>query len=72
MNIVKVKSAMPGELPFSKNTVRKYHSLKKYPQLLYKVAGNLVFDVDEWNKMVQSAKDTSISEAKRIWSTNAI
>ena len=59
MNRIAVKSAQKGDMPFERNTAYKWHSMKKYPRLLYKVAGKLFFDAREWEKM---AKDANVSK----------
>lgn len=55
------------ESPLNPNTAYKYHSLKKYPALLFKVAGKLVVDMDEYYRMAEQAKAAQIKEAKRIY-----
>ena len=65
MNLVPVK-----ESPLNKNTAYKYHSLKKYPALLFKVAGRLMVDMDEYNNMAKQAREAQIKEAQwAIFST---
>jgi len=55
------KAARHKELPISIHTAYKWHSLKKYPELLYKVAGKLFFDRDEWQEMSSQAKQKQVS-----------
>ena len=64
MNLVTVK-----ESPLNPNTAYKYHSKKKYPALLFKVAGKLMMDMDEYYNMAQQAKEAQIKEAKRIYAS---
>ena len=40
-----------SDSPLNKNTAYKYHSIKKYPALIFKVAGKLFVDLDEWEMM---------------------
>ncbi len=48
MNYLEVrKAAKKDELPISMHTAYKWHSLKKYPALVFKIAGKLFFDLDE-------------------------
>ncbi|WP_462269289.1 hypothetical protein [Desulfobacter sp.] len=51
------------ESPLNLNTAYKYHSIKKYPALLFKVAGRLMVDMDEYHNMAKQAK-----EAQRVHS----
>ena len=66
MRLVEVRSAKPGEMPFSRKTAYKYRTLHKYPKLLIKVAGKLYFDVDEWKRMCERAVAEQVAQAKRI------
>ena len=61
MNLVPVK-----ESPLNQNTAYKYHSTKKYPALLFKVAGKLMVDMNEYNRMAEQAREAQIKEAKRV------
>jgi len=61
MNLVPVK-----ESPLNPNTAYKYHSMKKYPALLFKVAGKLMVDMDEYYNMAEQAREKQIKEAKRV------
>ncbi len=61
MNLVSVSDS-----PLNKNTAYKYHSIKKYPALVFKVAGKLFVDLDEWEKMAEKARDFQVKEAQRI------
>ena len=64
MNLVSVK-----ESPLNQNTAYKYHSKKKYPALLFKVAGKLMVDLDEWENMAKQAREAQIKESKRIYAS---
>lgn len=66
MELVEVRKAEPGELPITRNTAYKWHSLKKHPQLLYKVGGKLFFDLEEWEAMAKNAKKQHVKKAKEI------
>ncbi len=61
MNLFPVK-----ESPLNQNTAYKYHSTKKYPALLFKVAGKLMVDMDEYYNMAKQAREAQIKEAKRV------
>ena len=67
MNLIEVKKASEtGELPVSIHTVYKWHSKKRYPALILKIAGKLFFDNEEWLKMAHRTRDAQVKEAKRI------
>jgi hypothetical protein len=54
-----------SESPINRNTAYKYHCLKKYPALVFKVAGKLFVDLDEWDNMAEVARDKHVKESKR-------
>jgi hypothetical protein len=67
MKIVEVaKAAKTNELPISVHTAYKWHTLKKYPRLVYKVTGKLFFDLEEWEQMALQARDKNVKTAARI------
>ena len=61
MNLISVSDS-----PLNKNTAYKYHSIKKYPALVFKVAGKLFVDLDEWENMAKQARDNQVKESKRV------
>ena len=67
MNYLEVrKAARLDELPVSMHTAYKWHSLKKYPALVFKITGKLFFDLDEWENMAKLSKAKQAKEAQRI------
>jgi len=67
MNYLEVrKLAIRDDLPISIHTAYKWHSLKKYPALVFKIAGKLFFDLDEWENMAKKSKAKQAEEANRI------
>ncbi len=67
MNYLEVaKAARQEKLPISKHTAYKWHSLKKYPALVFKIAGKLFLDMDEWENMGNESKAKQAEEAQRI------
>ena len=66
MNLIKVSNTKNGTLPIAKNTAYKWHSLKKHPALLFKVGGKLFFDLDEWEKMAEKAREKQVKQALKI------
>ena len=63
MNLVEIRKAQPGQIPFKKSSCYKFSSTKRFPNLIYKVAGILVFDLNEWEKMAQDAKAKNVKQA---------
>ncbi len=61
-----MKLILASESPLNQNTIYKYHSIKKYPALIFKVAGKLFVDLDEWDNMAKQARDNQVKEAQRI------
>ena len=66
MNRIAVKSAEKGEMPWERNTAYKFHSMKKYPHVLYKVGGILFFDVEAWEQMAKDAQTKQVEASNRI------
>ena len=63
MNLIEVRKAPKGYLPYEPNSIYKYHSLRKFPALIYKVGGILIFDMDEWGSMAEVAKKQNVKKA---------
>jgi len=67
MDLIEVKQASKcGDLPFSIHTAYKWHSKKKYPNLLIKVAGKLFMDKNEWLHMAQESRNKQTRESERL------
>ncbi len=45
-----------SRLPIAANTARTWKQAKKYPRLIYNIAGTVWFDLEEWEKMAATAK----------------
>ena len=66
--VIPLKDTKSGELPKAHSTIYKEHSLKLYPELIYKVPGvGVVFDLDEWDRMCEAAKAEQVKKAERIY-----
>lgn len=61
MNLVPI-----AQSPINKNTAYKYHSTKKHPGLVLKVAGRLFVDLDEWHNLAKAVREQQLKEAKRL------
>ena len=57
MTRIPVSEAEKYNLPFSRQTLYQFHSEGKHKRLVYKVGGKLFFDLDEWEKMAEEAKN---------------
>ena len=66
MNLIEVGAAQKGDMPIARNTAYKWHSMKRYPHLLYKVGGKLFFDLQEWETMAKDAKPKQVAISKKI------
>ena len=66
MVLLEIKTAEPDELPIAKATAYKWHSLKRYPRLIFKVGGILFFDMDEWMDMCKAAREENAKHSKHI------
>ena len=63
MNLVEIRKARRGQIPYAPGSCYKYHSIKRFPNLIYKVGGILIFDMDEWGRMAEVAKKQNIKKA---------
>jgi uncharacterized protein HemY len=62
MDMMLVKTAIEqGKLPVARSTIYKWHSQRRHPRLVFKVASQLYWDWDEWNLMVKTAIETEES-----------
>ena len=65
VNVLRVREN--ANLPLKRSNIYKLHCLKKFPKLIYSVPGaGLVFDMAEWEAMVEAAKAESVRRAERI------
>ncbi len=70
MELIAVGQAKPDKLPLAKNTIYKFHSTKRYPEVIFKVSGKLFFDMAAWKKLVEKSRQREIDEAKRLRATS--
>ena len=63
MNLLEVKNMQKGDGPYTKDTLYKISSTRRYPRLVFKVGGILMFDTDEWDKMAEAAKAANVKKA---------
>ncbi|WLE95202.1 MAG: hypothetical protein QTN59_10935 [Candidatus Electrothrix communis] len=66
MELIAVGQAKPGELPLAKNTIYKFHSTKRHPEVIFKVSGKLFFDMAAWRRLVEESRQREIDEAERL------
>jgi len=69
MNLLPVKKLKEGIHPIKQCTAYKWHSKGKYPNLIYKVAGVLVLDLEELERMSKKAQQANIKKRDRIFSS---
>ena len=66
MNLIEVRKDSHGELPFTTNTIYKFHSTKRYPSMILKVGGKLFFDMTAWEELVEESRDRAVETAKQV------
>ena len=66
MELIQVSKTREGDLPLAKNTVYKFHSQKKYPGIILKVAGKLFFDLAAWEREVEKVREQQVEQAKHL------
>lgn len=67
--LIEIAKSKKEDLPFSRHTAYKWSSLKRYPELIYKVVGKLYFDTEEWERMVKEAKVKNVAKVKKLRTT---
>ncbi len=65
MNLIEVRSVEKGTLPFTNNTIYKLHSQARYPNIIFKVCGKLVFDMDEYQAEAERSRQETIKRAEK-------
>ena len=65
-NRIEIRKTKPGDIPITKNTAYKWHSEKRYPNVVYKVGGILFFDLLEWDEMAEKAKVANVKSAAKL------
>lgn len=60
---MKLISIRDEKCPVSTSTAYKYQ--KTYPALVFKVAGKVMFDMDEWEKIAEQARDDNVKNAAK-------
>ena len=67
MNLILAKEASnKGTLPVALPTIYKWHSQKRHPALVVKVANKLFVDLDEWNRMGEQAVREQVKKAQAL------
>jgi len=64
MNLIEVRKIKPGDSPFAKNSIYKFHSTGRYPGIILKVAGKLFFDIEAWERLVEETRKKQVKKAK--------
>jgi len=55
-------------MPIGKPRLYNWYRENKYPELIVKVGGKILFDLDLWEKMIQEQIEKNIELAKRTQS----
>ena len=63
-NLDPVKSAQT--LPFKRSTIYRFHSQKKYPDVIFKIDATLMWDWNAWGRRVEAARARQLKDARRL------
>ena len=66
MHLSEVRKMQKDKGPYTRATMYKLSSTQRYPNLLYRVGGILMWDWDEWKKMAEAAKAENIRRASKL------
>ncbi len=64
MNLLPVRSTDPTDLPWSPNSIYKYSSENRYPEIIIRLDGKLFFDMDAFEKLVRKTRDAQVKKSK--------
>jgi|GEM_PF-5260144 len=64
MNLLPVRSTKADELPWPKNSIYKYSSENRYPEVIIRIDGKLFLDIDEFHALARKKRDVQIKKAK--------
>lgn len=62
--LVPVKHA--ANLPYTRKTVYKMHSLGRYPDVIFKVGSTLFWDESAWERRVQEAREKRMRQVSKL------
>lgn len=66
MKILPVRTTPEDQLPWSKNSIYRYSSQNRYPNIIIRLDGKLFIDLDAFYDLVAKTKKTQVREAERI------
>lgn len=66
MKLVEIRKTKLGELPFTRNTIYKFSSEKKYPSVILTIGRKLFFDLDAWEDLVEQTRERQVAEASHL------
>jgi len=62
------KLLIENNIPITQKTLRKWHHIKRFPEIFVKVGGKLFVDLDAWGTVVMAAiekRDIEITGLKK-------
>ena len=66
MNLLAVRTTPEPELPWTKNSIYRYSSENRYPEILIKVDGKLFVDMDAFHELAGKVRDAQIKRASSV------
>ncbi len=65
MRLISVRTADDTELPWPKNSIYKYSSHNRFPEIIIKISGKLYVDLDAFEDLARKKRDAQIEKARR-------
>ena len=64
MNLLPVRSTDPEKLPWSPNSIYKFSSENRYPEIIIRIDGKLFLDMDAFEELARKNRDVQVKKAK--------
>jgi hypothetical protein len=64
MDLLPVRTTPEDQLPWSKNSIYRYSSKNRYPEILIKIDGKLFLDLDAFKDLARKKREAQIKKAK--------
>lgn len=66
MKILPVRNTPEKELPWAKNSIYRYSSQNRYPNIIIRLDGKLFIDLDAFHELMAKTKKEQIKKAERM------
>ena len=64
MKLLPVRTTEEDKLPWPKNSIYKYSSQNRYPEIIIRIDGKLFLDMDAFEDLARRKKNAQVKQAK--------